>query len=232
MGLDLVHAAYRCDLVRGTAKAVLNFLATLARENEGNLCWPSVEQIAAGVGRSVRQVQRALSVLAAPGLVKMDRRGGKGRTSRYWVVLERVTSAARGCGQAVRAVAERVTSGSSKGDTGVTRKKERKKEEKFAPKQPVDKSAPWARGFSHLSGFFATSSCASSAPGAPCRPGGSPQPGLPPFTTQVRSTATSAGSCNATSSARSGPQVSGSVADLVAEFLAERQGTPGARPGW
>lgn len=222
MGLDLAHAAYRCDLVRGTAKAVLNFLATLARENQGNLCWPSVETIAEGVGRSVRTVQRALSEQLAPrGLVNMDRRGGKGRTSRYWVVLERVTSAARDCGQAVRAAAERVTSWPSKGDTGDTRKKERKKEEKIAPKQPVDMSLSWARGFSLLSGFFATSSCASSALGAPCRPGGSPLPALSPFTPPARSTTTSAGSSSATWSARSGPG-SVPVADLVAQFLAER----------
>lgn len=247
MGLDLVHAAYRCTSVQGSAKSVLSTLAVLAREKLGGWCWPSVEWIARAVGRSIRQVQRALAELAAHGLVEVLRGSGRGRFSRYRVALERVTSAPPGtypgapdaewgdysggasgervtpCGQPEPTALERVTSCPKKGDMVSPRKKDEKKKN-VAMSLPVDKSGPWARGFSHLSGFCGTSSCASSAPGAPCRPGGSPLAGLPPCTTTARSTTASAGSSSVTSSDRSGP---GSVAELVAQFLGERRGQPG-----
>jgi DNA-binding transcriptional MocR family regulator len=231
MGLELFWASDDTP-TQGAARWVLKQLGTMAKDATG-WCWVRIGKLAEMVGVSERQVQRVLKRLEALGLIEVRRGNGAGRVSRFLVVLEpggkRVTSP---CGQPGDAAAERVTSCPKKGDT-MSPRKEVEKKEAVAPKQPVDKSPSWARGFSHLNAFFATSSCASSAPATPCRPGGSPMPGLPPFTPPARSTTTSAGSSSATSSARSGPQgASGSVADLVAGFLAERQGTPGARPRW
>ena len=50
---------------------------------EGSSCFPSVARLAADTGYSERQVQYALAALERLGLIGRDRRGGRGRTTRY-----------------------------------------------------------------------------------------------------------------------------------------------------
>jgi DNA-binding transcriptional MocR family regulator len=53
--------------------------------NKNGLCWPKMETLAAGIGRSVRTIQRHLHHLQALGLVEFvqRRRSKRGRFSSY-----------------------------------------------------------------------------------------------------------------------------------------------------
>ncbi len=53
--------------------------------NKNGLCWPKMETLAAGIGRSVRTIQRHLHILRDLGLVQFvhRRRSQRGRFSSY-----------------------------------------------------------------------------------------------------------------------------------------------------
>ena len=75
------RAAWRCQSVHGSTKAVLVALASFA--DHDRTCWPSVRTLAHRTGYATRTVQRALRELERRGLLVMKERHEWPRTNAY-----------------------------------------------------------------------------------------------------------------------------------------------------
>jgi hypothetical protein len=90
-GSELSKAAYQlaCQVrLRPTAKAVLKELGWFA-DDKGERIWPSVRTLTERTGLGRRGVQKSLRELETEGAIEAlgSRLGGRGRTTRYRMVL-------------------------------------------------------------------------------------------------------------------------------------------------
>jgi hypothetical protein len=72
-----------------TEKQILILLADMADEKRGMTCWPSVATLAADASLSDRSVQRTLGKLVALGVIAGDRRGGRGLSTTFTLIMDR-----------------------------------------------------------------------------------------------------------------------------------------------
>jgi DNA-binding transcriptional ArsR family regulator len=88
MSWDAVKAARDGSAAPPTARLVLLVLASYANPDTG-LAYPSVTRLAENTGLSRRTVQAGLTALEAAGEIEQigSRRGGRGRATRYRVVV-------------------------------------------------------------------------------------------------------------------------------------------------
>ncbi len=83
MSFSLLLQAWKTDCGSHTKKVVLACLASHA--DEAGLSWPSIQTICSECNLSERAVQTQIGLLADDELIRVERRGGKHLSNRYWV---------------------------------------------------------------------------------------------------------------------------------------------------
>jgi hypothetical protein len=68
--------------------ALLLLLALADHANADNVCWPSVELLSRKARLGIRQTHKLLAIFKTDGVLLVQSGGGRGRSSRYTLVLE------------------------------------------------------------------------------------------------------------------------------------------------
>ena len=112
MSIEAVRHVLENSKTKGAQRLILVVIAEHADKN--GLAWPSVQTIARLANCSERFVHTTIAKLKSGELI-IERGGGRGRSNRYRIPLEKVNS-----GSAITE-AERVNSDAIKGEPQITR---------------------------------------------------------------------------------------------------------------
>lgn len=119
MSVEAVRHVLEQSKTRGAQRLILLVVAEHADRN--GIAWPSVETIARLANCSQRFVKATIAKLKTGELV-IERGGGRGRSNRYRIPLERVNSGSPITDlERVNSDAERVNSDAQKGEPQFTR---------------------------------------------------------------------------------------------------------------
>jgi Helix-turn-helix domain len=112
---------------------VLAILADCANDQQGGVCYPSIELVAKRARLSERQTQRIIRKLAADDWLRIEEGGGRHQVNRYWLNVPRLEAeqtivhtptvssmSPYGASETVTSATETVTSAAGNGDVGVT----------------------------------------------------------------------------------------------------------------
>lgn len=89
---DLLNQAWQTPCGSPFKKLLLARLAD--RADKSGLAWPSVESLMADCEMCDRAVRKLLKELEQDGFIRVERRGGRHLTNRYWVVKRKPASSA------------------------------------------------------------------------------------------------------------------------------------------
>ena len=119
MSIEAVRHVLENSKTKGAQRLILLVIAEHA--DRSGIAWPSVETIARLANCSGRFVKRTIAKLDAGELV-LERGGGRGRSNRYRIPLERVNSGSPITNvERVNSETERVNSDAQKGEPRFTR---------------------------------------------------------------------------------------------------------------
>ena len=119
MSIEAVRHVLEQSKTKGAQRLILLVIAEHA--DRSGIAWPSVETIAHLANCSERFVKRTIAKLDAGELV-LERGGGRGRSNRYRIPLERVNSGSPNTDlERVNSETERVNSDAQKGEPRFTR---------------------------------------------------------------------------------------------------------------
>lgn len=119
MSIEAVRHVLEQSKTKGAQRLILLVIAEHADRN--GIAWPSVETIARLANCSQRFVKRTIAKLDAGELV-LERGGGRGRSNRYRIPLEKVNSGSPITNlERVNSGTERVNSDAQKGEPRFTR---------------------------------------------------------------------------------------------------------------
>ncbi len=133
MSYEAVRQVLERSKTKGAQRLILLVIAEHA--DHSGIAWPSVQTIARLANCSARYVKDTIAKLKSGELV-LERGGGRGRSNRYRIPLERVNSGSPIADpERVNSGTERVNSEARKGEPQITRtikNHQRKKEGRFA----------------------------------------------------------------------------------------------------
>jgi hypothetical protein len=119
LSIEAVRHVLERSKTKGAQRLILIVIAEHADSN--GIAWPSVETIARLANCSERFVKRTIAKLDAGELI-LERGGGRGRSNRYRIPLEKVNSASPITeSERVNSETERVNSDAIKGEPRFTR---------------------------------------------------------------------------------------------------------------
>jgi MarR-like DNA-binding transcriptional regulator SgrR of sgrS sRNA len=119
MSIEAVRHVLERSKTKGAQRLILLVIAEHA--DRDGIAWPSVETIARLANCSERFVKATIKKLKA-GEIILERGGGRGRSNRYRIPLERVNSGSPITeSERVNSEAERVNSDAIKGEPQITR---------------------------------------------------------------------------------------------------------------
>lgn len=102
MSISLMTAIWDDETITDPTKKLL-LLALADHANDDGMCWPSIARLAKRACISTGQTTRLISQLIAEGRITADRRGGRERSSTYWLTVRNTRTHARLCDAETRA---------------------------------------------------------------------------------------------------------------------------------